>query len=277
MSRERRSAGPSATIDSARSAPTMPVRRGGEVSHRSASQPATALDDVSQHLGEVLRHADALLEQWSSFGAEVQREVERSTARIGDAVDHAVASSLEQVAHRASTSAAAAVDLAVRRCLEERVGEQLRRLGAELTGLESKARAVAHHNAAQRRRERIMFAATVLGLVASNLLLVVMMVLGSHSPPSAAMAPAGATSISTPGTTGSSQISSQPALAPAPAATFGPTLKATPGSSPEFGSSVPTHSADQAARDAGPPGDSRSDDAQASPAAPATRARPRRH
>ena len=40
-------------------------------------EAARALDDVSDHLGEVLRRADELLADWSRFGAQVRVQVER--------------------------------------------------------------------------------------------------------------------------------------------------------------------------------------------------------
>ena len=59
-------------------------------------EAARTLDNVSDHLGEVLRHADALLAEWSKFGAQVrtqvdgvlpeaeQREVDRFAGTIGE-------------------------------------------------------------------------------------------------------------------------------------------------------------------------------------------------
>ena len=44
---------------------------------REAHRTAQVLDDVSDHLGEVLRRADALLAEWSRFGDAVRMEVER--------------------------------------------------------------------------------------------------------------------------------------------------------------------------------------------------------
>ena len=53
-------------------------------------EAARALDDVSDHLGEVLRHADELLAEWARFGAQVRAQVEREAAAIGEVVDGAV-------------------------------------------------------------------------------------------------------------------------------------------------------------------------------------------
>ena len=47
---------------------------------------AKALDDVSDHMGEVLRHADALLAEWQGFSAKVRAQVEHEARTIGDAV-----------------------------------------------------------------------------------------------------------------------------------------------------------------------------------------------
>jgi len=43
-------------------------------------EAARSLDDVSDHLGEVLRRADELLAEWSRFGAEVRTQVDREVA-----------------------------------------------------------------------------------------------------------------------------------------------------------------------------------------------------
>ena len=51
---------------------------------------ARALDDVSDHLGEVLRRADDLLAEWSRFGVQVRGQVEREAAAIGEVVESAV-------------------------------------------------------------------------------------------------------------------------------------------------------------------------------------------
>src|SRR3569833_4127304 len=54
------------------------------------AEPAHALDDVSAQLAEMLRHADALLDDWMRFGADVRARVERETAGIGAGVAQAV-------------------------------------------------------------------------------------------------------------------------------------------------------------------------------------------
>ena len=40
-------------------------------------EAARVLDDVSDHLGEVLRRSDELLAEWSRFGAQVRTQVDR--------------------------------------------------------------------------------------------------------------------------------------------------------------------------------------------------------
>jgi hypothetical protein len=116
-------------------------------------EAARALDDVSDHLGEVLRHADELLVEWSQFGAQVRAQVERQVAAIGDVVDDAVA-----------RAASAGIDRAV--------ADRLRALTAELERLEQRARAASRAVVEQRERDRRVLWILVAGVVLANALLV---------------------------------------------------------------------------------------------------------
>lgn len=60
------------------------------------ADPAKRLDDVSANLAEVLRHADALLEEWSQFGASVRAQVEREAAQVGRAVADGAGGAVEK-------------------------------------------------------------------------------------------------------------------------------------------------------------------------------------
>jgi hypothetical protein len=119
-------------------------------------EAARALDDVSDHLGEVLRRADELLVEWSQFGAQVRAQVERQVAGIGDVVDDAVA-----------RAAGAGIDRAV--------ADRLRGLTAELERLEQRARAASRAVVEQRDRDRRVLWILVGGVVLANALLVALL------------------------------------------------------------------------------------------------------
>lgn len=95
------------------------------------AEPARALDDVSAQLAEMLRHADALLDDWMRFGAEVRARVERETAGIGAVV-------------------AQAVDGASERALALRLAA----VSTELERLEARIRAASRIAAEQRTTDR---------------------------------------------------------------------------------------------------------------------------
>jgi hypothetical protein len=116
---------------------------------------ARALDDVSDHLGEVLRRADDLLAEWGKFGAQVRAQVEHEAAAIGEVVDGAV-----------GRAAAAGVDRAI--------GDRLRALTTELERIEQRARAASRAVVEQREADRRILWAVVAGIVLANALLVVL-------------------------------------------------------------------------------------------------------
>jgi len=95
------------------------------------AEPARALDDVSAQLAEMLRHADALLDDWMRFGADVRARVERETAGIGAVV-------------------AQAVDGASERALALRLAA----VSTELERLEARIRAASRIAAEQRTTDR---------------------------------------------------------------------------------------------------------------------------
>ena len=118
-------------------------------------EAARALDDVSDHLGEVLRRADDLLAEWSRFGAQVRDQVEREAAAIGEVVDGAVG--------RAASGG-----------LDRAIGDRLRALTTELERLEQRARAASRAVVEQRETDRRLLWAVVAGVVLANALLVVL-------------------------------------------------------------------------------------------------------
>jgi hypothetical protein len=152
-------------------------------------EAARALDDVSDHLGEVLRRADDLLAEWGRFGAQVREQVEREAAAIGEVVDGAV-----------GRAAATGIDRAI--------GDRLRALTAELERIEQRARAASRAVVEQREADRRILWAVVAGIVLANALLVVLILRKPDAAPVAEPirldAPA------------------QPATAPAPSATPDP-------------------------------------------------------
>lgn len=116
-------------------------------------EAARALDDVSDHLGEVLRRADDLLVEWSRFGAQVRTQVDREVAEIGDVVDGAVA--------RAASAG-----------LDRAIADRLRALTAELERLEQRTRAASRAASERREADRRVLWVVVAGIVLANALLV---------------------------------------------------------------------------------------------------------
>ena len=121
------------------------------------------LDDVSDHLAEVLRRADALLAEWSKFGAAVQLQVDREARAIGDTV----AASVEQAV---TTATLTAVD----RALTEQISTRLRTLAAELDRLEQRTRTAANGVKREAAVNRKILWAVVAGIVGANVLLVLL-------------------------------------------------------------------------------------------------------
>ncbi len=119
-------------------------------------EAARALDDVSDHLGEVLRRADELLAEWSRFGAQVRTQVEHEVAAIGETVDGAVA-------RAASTG------------IDRGIADRLRALTAELERLELRTRAASRAVVEQRQGDRRVLWIVVAGIVLANALLVALL------------------------------------------------------------------------------------------------------
>jgi hypothetical protein len=136
----------------------------------SRPSPGRALDDISDHLGQVLRHADELLDEWRRFGAAVRGQVDRETAAIGDAV----ATAVDGAVARSVAETAASVDRAVSQTMAERVGAQLQTLAAELARLEGRAKAASRAIADQRAGDRRLLWAVIAGIAVANVLLVIL-------------------------------------------------------------------------------------------------------
>jgi hypothetical protein len=119
-------------------------------------EAARALDDVSDHLGEVLRRADELLVEWSQFGAQVRAQVEGEVAAIGEVVDGAV-----------TRAAGSGIDRAL--------ADRLRALTAELERLEQRTRAASRAVVEHREADRRVLWVVVAGIVLANALLVVLL------------------------------------------------------------------------------------------------------
>jgi hypothetical protein len=117
---------------------------------------ARALDDVSDHLGEVLRRADELLAEWSRLGVQVRAQVEREVAAIGEVVDGAGA--------RAAGSG-----------IDRAITDRLRALTAEIERLEQRTRAASRAVVEQREGDRRVLWIVVAGVVLANALLVVLL------------------------------------------------------------------------------------------------------
>jgi|SRR5580704_1516943 hypothetical protein len=133
---------------------------------------AKALDDVSDHMGEVLRQADALLAEWQGFAGKVRAQVEHEARTIGDAVGSAIDEAI-----------ARGVEDAVARAMGERLTAQLAQLAGELAKLENRARASARSIADQRRVDRRAWWFLGAGLALANALLVVLVLREPAAPP----------------------------------------------------------------------------------------------
>jgi hypothetical protein len=129
------------------------------------AEPARALDDVSAQLAEMLRHADALLDDWMRFGAEVRARVEREAAGVGAMV-------------------AQAVDGASERALAMRLAA----VSTELERLEQRIRAASRIAAEQRTTDRRILAGLAAG-VGIVIALLIVLVLRAPAPPQLAPQP----------------------------------------------------------------------------------------
>jgi hypothetical protein len=133
---------------------------------------AKSLDDVSDHLGEVLRNADALLAEWQGFAAKVRAQVDHEARTIGNVVGAAVDHPNPR-----------GIDDAVARAFGERLGAQLAQLAGELGKLESRTRASARAASDQRSFDRRAWWLLGGGVLLANALLVVSLVRGPAVPP----------------------------------------------------------------------------------------------
>jgi hypothetical protein len=126
-----------------------------------------ALDDVSDHMGEILRRADELLADWSRFGAEVRTQVDREAQHVG----HAVASAVDGAVGRVAVTS-------VERVIADQIGTKLTALSTEIGKLEARARAASRAIAEDRRGDRRVLWAVGAGVVIANGLLVAMLLRG---------------------------------------------------------------------------------------------------
>jgi hypothetical protein len=123
-----------------------------------------ALDEVSDHLAEVLRRADELLAEWSRFGAGVREQVDREATNVGRAVATAV-----------DGAVARATSTGVERAIADQIGVQLTALATEIGRLETRARAAQRAVGEERRADRRVLWGVVGGVLIANALLVVML------------------------------------------------------------------------------------------------------
>jgi hypothetical protein len=112
---------------------------------------AKRLDDISADLADVLRHADALLDEWARFGATVRAQVAREADQVATAVADATGGAIERAA-----------------------SAQLANLRVELAQLEARLRAASRVTADQRVHERRMLAGIAAGIAVAVALLVVL-------------------------------------------------------------------------------------------------------
>ena len=225
---------------------------------------ARALDDVSDHLGEVLRRADELLAEWSRFGAQVKTQVEREAAAIGEVVEGAI-----------GRVGATGIDRAI--------GDRLRALTVEIEKLEQRARAASRAAAEQRDADRRILWGVVAGIVLANALLLVLILRRPDAPPvpepiridppAPAVAPAEAAPVATPdpaqAAAGSGAASPGSAGMTAGAATVAPAGGTGPAAaaaaSPPAGPAGQTAGSSHSANGAEAPGGRASDASKAAP------------
>ncbi len=100
------------------------MREQQKMIERSRTPSVRALDDVSDHMAQVLRHADELLAEWARFGASVRGQVERETVAIGEAVAGAIDASVRQ-AYQLSVTTSASLAFAAASPAVSRVAARL--------------------------------------------------------------------------------------------------------------------------------------------------------
>jgi hypothetical protein len=145
--------------------------RESKVIERPARTPSVrVLDDVSDHMAQVLRQADELLAEWARFGASVRGQVERETVAIGDAV----ATSIDRAVAQAVATTEAGVDRAVVDAVTAKIGAQLQTLALELGRLEARAKAANRALGEQRAADRRILWGIAGGLAIAIGLLVVL-------------------------------------------------------------------------------------------------------
>ncbi|HTR55022.1 MAG TPA: hypothetical protein VMJ10_30260 [Kofleriaceae bacterium] len=127
---------------------------------------AKRLDDLSANLAEVLRHADALLDEWARFGASVRAQVEREAGQVASAVGDATGVAIERAA-----------------------SAQLANLRAEVAQLEQRVRAAARIVADQRAHDRRLLGGIAAGVAIAIALLVVLVVRGPNTAAGVSIAP----------------------------------------------------------------------------------------
>lgn len=159
-------------------------------------EPArAALDDVSDHLGEVLRRADRLLVEWTAFGASVRAQVDREAQTIAATVASSLDGAVRGVADRA---------------IATQVEARLAALSTELGRLETRTRAIAAERATSRR---LAFAA-VAGILLANVLLVLLLLRPATVPPPMVPAPREEAAVASPADAGVDAPADAPTDAP---------------------------------------------------------------
>ena len=145
---------------------------------RSTPTPVRPLDEVSDHMSQILRHADELLAEWAAFGAQVKGQVERETQVIGNVV----ATAVDEAVARSVATTAGHVDRAVTQAMAERVGSQLQALTAELGRLEARAKAASRLVTDQRTGDRKILWGIAGGIVIANALLALVLLKKPSAP-----------------------------------------------------------------------------------------------
>jgi len=112
---------------------------------------AKRLDDISEDLADVLRHADALLDEWARFGATVRAQVAQEVEGVATAVADATGVAVERAA-----------------------SAQLANLRAEVALLEQRVRAATRFVADQRATDRRLLGGIAAGVAVAITLLVVL-------------------------------------------------------------------------------------------------------